>query len=360
MLPMPTASFVPGNPGRVTYPCNCGGLSSVPPHTHTVSAAEARRRGQHPAPPPVPSPVTTPFAASVADAVRGALWGLLIGDALGAPLHWYYTWSSAQDHKSRLYGGRVKSFTATHPDAVAAHPDSAKYFSRCDPARQPVDIFNGHAVRWSSPSPSYHSTVPAGDNTLTGRLVTLLAASIAREGGVDAEAVFRDAYVPLLVSSSGAPPADRRHNDTWIDETHRVFFRNLALGAAPWEAGMSDCCLTGLAVATPPLLAYLCNRDAAVLATRCVHQLTHKTDAMAEQSGAWGDLLAALLAPVAAAAAAASSSSPAAQAPSSPHAALRAAFSTFSEGRLELDEVLARGLSDEDAYHGPATVFSSR
>ena len=157
-----------------------------------------------------------------------------------------------------------------------------------------------------------------------------------------------------------------RHCDTWVDETHRVLFRNLAAGAQPWEAGMDDVCLTSLALSAPLLLAYAGDRDACELAVRCLLQLTHKSEDAVRQSLFFGDLLRGLLAPYVAAGAAAGS--PAAAGPpaaagtdaGSVQALLHSSFATFAEGRMDLAEVLSRGLSDEDAYHGPRTVFSSR
>jgi hypothetical protein len=41
-------------------------------------------------------------------------------------------------------------------------------------------------------------------------------------------------------------------------------------------------------------------------------------------------------------------------------ASLYTLFSAEGSTSADLDEVLARGLSDEDAYHGPRVVFSAR
>ncbi len=363
------------------YPCDCLVGSAV--HVHAVAEDVAARRGQHlhlRAPSDVPTGppgARDVFAAGVDDAVRGALYGMMIGDALGAPLHWIYTWDACQRQKRELYNGGIAAYVTTHQGARAAHPDSGKYFVRCDPAAQPVDIFNGHAAAWSAPGTAYHATLPAGDNTLTARIVARLAAHVVDAGGLDMDAWLR-AYAAMLVDGSSGGRGASAHHDTWVDETHRVFFRNVAAGAAPYEAGMDDVCLSGIALCVPLLLAYAANRDAAEVAVRCLSQLTHKAEDTVSQAMWWGDLLAGVLAGAAARGGDGSSAAPApaaapaqapaaAAAPAAPavppapvQALIHAAFATFAGGRMDLGDVLSRGLRDEQAYHGPQLVFSSR
>ena len=87
-----------------TYLCDC---ISGQRHSHVLTKSEARSRGVHYdflAASASWQPELSPQATDIEDAVRGALWGVFIGDALAAPLHWYYTWSAAQQHKKALYG----------------------------------------------------------------------------------------------------------------------------------------------------------------------------------------------------------------------------------------------------------------
>jgi hypothetical protein len=257
--------------------------------------------------------------------------------------------------KAAVYGGRLTGYAAPPPPAAFPHPDSPKYFARAgDPSAAPVDVFNGHADAWRVPGAPYHGSLAAGDNTLTGRLVARLAASVVGARRVDAGAWLAGEYVRALAGAPGAV-----HADTWVDETHRVFFANVAAGAAPEAAGMDDACLAGLALATPALLAYCGSRDAGVTAARAVLQFTHKSEAMAEQAGWWGDLLAAVLGGVAARVGGGGGCGggggvvPVAR-------ALAGACTTFSDGRTDLPALLASGVSDEAAYHGSPPVFSSR
>jgi len=169
-----------------------------------------------------------------------------------------------------------------------------------------VDVFGGdeaahHAVAaddsaawraWRTPGTHYHAGLPAGDNTLTMRLVAAVVSGVAERGGFDVEDhLQRHLYLLTAGRKEGA------NNDLWVDESHRVLVRNMATARmAPYEAGLNDCCLTGLSLATPLCLAYARNRDTCAVATRTLLQLTHKSEDQALQAQWWGDLLAELLA----------------------------------------------------------------
>ena len=343
-----------------TYPCDCltGAL-----HTHTTSPAAARARGVHAPALWLAARRAAPAAEglrarSLADAIEGALWGAVLGDALAAPTHWIYNYEA-------LVAARGPRGVAGFAAPPAAHPGSWAYFSRADPRAEPVDIWGGAgAGAWAAPGAHYHGALRAGDNTLTARLLGALATALARDGALDARGWLRTYARALVAPSAG----DGAHNDTWTDETHRVFFRNVAgAGAAPHEAGMEDACLSSLVLALPALLGYAASRDAAALAARAASQLTHKSAAAAAAADAWGDLLATLLAPYAA------RGDVAPDAPTAPDApdaapprgglvldALAAACETLSEGRTDLRGVLARGLTDDAAFFGENVVFSSR
>ena len=340
------------------YACSCGGGGA---HTHACNLSTCLRRGIYPGLPPCCTAAPCDAAApagpgptSLADAIEGALLGMLLGDALAAPLHWLYTWPETQAVNREHFGGGLSGFAATPPGA--RHADSWKYFSRCTPTAFPVPaLFStpegaaAASAAWATPGAFYHATLPAGDNTLTARLVTRLVQHLGARGGLCMDAWFATGYAPLLQRSGGAQGA---HADLWVDEAHRVLFANLAAGALPWEGGMDDLCLTGINLALPLLLAYACDRDAAELAVRCLLQLTHKNEDMVLQCMWWGDLLRALLPQPA---------QPAQPQPSV-QAALAAIFSSFSP--LHLPELLAQAsLTPERAYHGDAQhrpIFSSR
>jgi hypothetical protein len=297
-------------------------------------------------------------ARGVGDAVAGALWGALLGDALAAPLHWVYNRGALAEVRERAYGGGLTGFAASPPAAAFPHPDSWKYFSRCAPGGEPVDTFRGRAAAWASPGAWYHGSLAPGDSTLSGCLLAALTRHVAAEGGgFDARAWLR-AYVATVTGAAGGCA------DTWTDEAHRVWARNaVGLGAEPWEAGMEDACLSSAALCLPLLLAYAGDRDGALLAVRCALQVSHKSELAVAQAVAWGDLLAALLAPYAAAAGGGGAAATTEDDPAFVDDALEAACGALG-GATPLAAALGAGLSDEDAFFGAGGdargVFSSR
>jgi hypothetical protein len=146
---------------------------------------------------------------------------------------------------------------------------------------------------------------------------------------------------------------------------------------------MDDCCLTGIAMCVPLLLAYAGNRDAQELAVRGLLQLTHKNEDMVRQVLWFGDALAWLLAAPRGAAAAAATDGDGGGGGGLVGGLLHAVCSSYSDGKLELDEVLRRfragapadsdavavdpSADDAAAFHGgavdgvpQAAVFSVR
>lgn len=350
-------------PEYVRYSCDC--LTGAQ-HVHEVVTAEARRRGQYEG----LAAACVSGSSTVADAVCGAATGALIGDALASPWHWVYTHSE------------LLRLRATHGDVVGyrswpageLHADAAAYFKRCNPAAQPTDIFNGYAALWAVPGTPYHGTLPAGDNTLTGRLVSRLLHCVVRDRGLRAESWVRD-YTTLLTEGAAAGQCARDsaqgHNDTWIDETHRVFAANTARGAASYASGMADCCLTGLALSLPLLLAYHGNRDAQEAAVRVCTQFTHKSEDMVRDIMCLADLVNNLLSPhynnrmtePADGGGDGGGGDAAVTGDKSVLQLLATVFAATSVTPMSLHEVLSRNLSDEAAYFGApgvAPLFSKR
>lgn len=325
-------------PLSVRYPCHC--INGVL-HTHEVSPEVGQRRGYHGGAGPGVAP-STPGAPAVPpcdDAIKGSLLGLLIGDALGAPLHWCYTWSETEKLRAAHFPGGINTYQASPISSGARHPDSHKYFHRCTPGNEPTpSIFGPTASQWGDTGVFYHGSLPPGDNTLTGRMVGELISHLSQAKGLSMDTWWQEHYLPLL-TRAGSPP---KHQDTWVDETHRVLFRNLAKGAEAYEGGMEDLCLTGIALCVPLLLAYSGDRCTREKAVRALCQVTHKSEGMVQQVMWWGDLLDSVVGG------------------GDVQGAIHALFASFAEGRMDLGEVLARGLSDEQAYHGPTVVFSSR
>lgn len=330
----------------------------------------AAHGGDSSRPPPPPLPPVASFAASLADAVEGALLGALLGDALAAPLHWHYSRAGLVAARASHGPRGLEGFAAVPPAARRRHPDSGKYFARAAPLLHPVRaLFNGREAEWTlegdaaaavggaGVGPAYHAPLAAGESTLAGTLLLAAARSVVDARGVDAARWFDD-YARVVVNAS--PGA--RHKDLWVDETHRVLWANIASGADPAAAGMDDACLSGLGLALPALLAYAGCRDTRLVAARTLLQFTHKSPDLDEPLAVLGELLSELLA-AGAARGAGAAPPPGADAGAGLHSLLAAAYSRLSpptSASLDLDEVLSRGLSDDEAYHGPTVVFSAR
>lgn len=323
-------------------------------------------------------------------------------------MHWYYTWSICQQHKKEYYNNCIENYCTVPPVLHLQHPDSNKYFTKCNPANEPVlSVFNNHHQLWplypaaeGTPSSTsstgggrqYHGTLPLGDNSLTTRLITQLLISLTKYKGLNMDKYFSENYLALFTpsspsfeptapatsiktisptpgspisslsnppSSSTSPCSTPLHNDTWIDETHRIFFRNLSKGAYPYEAGMDDVCLTGLGISTPILFTYMGSRTVTETSLRTLLQITHKAEDMVQQCLWYGDLLQSIFAKYTE------------EPPNIPSRLTKPivpsiqslfvnVFETFSNGRLFLPEILARNLTDEQAYHGDTVIFSSR
>jgi ADP-ribosylglycohydrolase len=348
---------------HVSYLCNC---ISGTLHSHSVTNRVALSRGIHPSYPNLwldassHSDALTEglYATDITDAIEGALWGALIGDALGAPMHWFYSWPELRSARTEHFNGKLTGHVATPANLI--HPNSASYFSRCNPHNEPVDIWGGAGVgAWAKKGTPYHGTLSAGDNTLTGRLLGALIERCATDARFDASEWLRT-YTEALTKRSG-PGA---HNDTWTDETHRVFFRNVAgAGVAPEEAGMEDSCLSSLVLALPIALMYAHNSDAAAIAIRTAAQFTHKSETASSQATIWGDLITTLIAPYVANKNKATTNHEDVGGLGLVRNALTAACTTLSEGRTDLNEILKSEVNEDVAFHGaPDTpaVFSSR
>ena len=340
-----------------TYSCTC--LTGTV-HYHTINEQIARDRGIHSLSDVDSNNPSSPnnidyFGKDIEDALRGALWGIFIADALASPLHWYYTWSICQQHKEEYYHSRIQQYTNVPSELLNKHPDSYKYFQKCNPLNEPIlSIFNNHHDLWSQKNYNYHGTLPQGDNTLTTRIITSLLISITNHHGLSMDNYFAQSYLPLFTGSNTSE-SSINHNDTWIDETHRIFFRNVSKGVYPYEAGMDDVCLTGLALSTPIILSYLgASRSTIETALRCVLQITHKAEDMIQQSLWYSDLLQSIGTKYLSSHSSLPTNNP------SITSTFEQLFRTFSNSQLNLSEILQQNLTDEQVYHGNQAIFSSR
>jgi ADP-ribosyl-[dinitrogen reductase] hydrolase len=208
---------------------------------------------------------------------RAALWGVLIGDALAMPVHWYYD----REALARDYGW-VQDYRAPR----AHHPDSWMDRYGEAPRETGVDIFHDQARYWGRPGVHYHRNLRAGENTLNVRLFVLLMQSLAERGRY-----VPDDYLERLVQLMTTPGA---HNDTYIDEYLRAFFRNLARGRPLKDCGVEEKHLSGLIGLAAFVAAGGEDRDAVRRSALAHMHLTHRGPLMTEAADLVIDLLSAL------------------------------------------------------------------
>ena len=140
--------------------------------------------------------------------LTGALFGACIADALAMPVHWYYdTAALARDY------GRVQDYVRPKNP----HPDSILWRSRYRPVRPQADILHNQARFWGQRGIHYHQFLEAGENTLNLKLSRLLMDSLIEREEYDQED-YLDRYVAFMTTPG-------THNDTYVEECHREFFR---------------------------------------------------------------------------------------------------------------------------------------
>ncbi|MBU0602765.1 MAG: ADP-ribosylglycohydrolase family protein [Gammaproteobacteria bacterium] len=206
---------------------------------------------------------------------EAAWWGSFIGDALAMPVHWYYT----RERIATDYG-TLTGYVAPHNP----HPDSALSRSSYTATGATDDILHEQAVYWGGPSDiHYHQFLAAGENTLNVQIAALLAHSLIDCGGYD-QSDFARRYIDFMLTAGS-------HRDTYVESSHRSFFRHYAEGRELDECGVEDSNIGGLATLTPLVLLYASDRDAMQAVVREHIALTHKGPVAAEAAAVFADLL---------------------------------------------------------------------
>ncbi|MFX4228136.1 MAG: ADP-ribosylglycohydrolase family protein [Porticoccaceae bacterium] len=204
--------------------------------------------------------------------------GALVADAVAMPVHWYYD-RSALD---RDYPG-LNDYLAPKNQ----HPDSILWRSKYVPRNKQADILHDQAQYWGQPGVHYHQFLPAGDNTLNFLLGVQLYRSTVATGHYDADA-WLDRYIGLMRTPGW-------HCDTYIEEYHRAFFDNLAIGRMARKCAIEDIHIGGLTPVPFLLAALAALKDPELQAdTERVEAhlaLTHKGEAIAGAGRALTNIL---------------------------------------------------------------------
>jgi uncharacterized protein YutD len=146
--------------------------------------------------------------------LEGALWGIFIGDALAQPIHWYYSLEKLKEHY-----GYIMDYVSPRIDVT--HPDSWKYYQNIKVDEEPFDIFQNLKEYYNQPlANGYHQLLKKGENTLNIKVVEQLFSSILSSNQYD-QGDFLNRYLKLHLEKGS-------HVDTYLDMSHRFFFRSLA------------------------------------------------------------------------------------------------------------------------------------
>lgn len=206
--------------------------------------------------------------------VQAALYGLFIGDALAMPVHWYY------DRQALLRDyGRVSDFMAPRPE----HPDSILWRSNYNAPNPKGEILHDQAQYWGRPDVHYHQFLKAGENTLNIKLARLLMDSISHLDAYRARD-YLQRYIHFMTTPG-------MHRDTYIEECHRNFFKNHALGRSPEKCGRPEKHVGGLGGMVPILVHYRWRPHRAREAAHEHLALTHPGDRMRIAADLFSDLL---------------------------------------------------------------------
>uniref|UniRef100_A0A7S2RNV1 Uncharacterized protein n=1 Tax=Mucochytrium quahogii TaxID=96639 RepID=A0A7S2RNV1_9STRA len=171
----------------------------------------------------------------------------LFGDAVSVPMHWYYDEQVLHEHYCPR--GTLDGIVPVRQDVL--HPNSWKYFSSVDPLDRdvhPFDLFHDKAGLFSQPGAHYHGMLEEGQVTLTCLLMIQLYNSVRLNNGNYDGCDYGKRYKQMLLVPG-------MHNDTYIESSHRTYFRRLSQSSQLIEppGDHREDCLGGLVLALPLL-----------------------------------------------------------------------------------------------------------
>lgn len=214
------------------------------------------------------------MATSIYSRIIGTLHGIAIGDALAMPVHWYYNRQALYED----YGEVVDYLSPRNP-----HPDSILWRSSYIAPNPQGDILHDQAPYWGQKGIHYHQFLKAGENTLNVKICSLLIESMSQVGTYDSND-FLNRYIPYMITPGN-------HQDTYVEECHRNFFRNYANGVPPHKCGMKEKHIGGIVGLIPVVAFYFNQPEMARLAALKHLSLTHPGSKMADAGTLIIDLL---------------------------------------------------------------------
>lgn len=206
--------------------------------------------------PNTPAPVNS---SDLKSRFQAACWGAWIGDALAMPAHWYYK----RELITRDYGQIKELLAPKNP-----HPDSILWRSRYESTSEKDNILHDQAEFWGKPGIHYHQNLKAGENTLNLKLSSLLAESLIENKGYNQED-YTQRYIDFMLNPDS-------HKDTYVEEAHRAFFKNYAIGKKIEKCGIEDSHIGALSTLIPLILFYHKDKETLLYKVEKHLGLTHK------------------------------------------------------------------------------------
>lgn len=154
---------------------------------------------------------------------QNAFLGSLVADAVSMPVHWYYN-----THSLDLDYGDFDNYQKPKNP----HPDSILWRSHYFPENKKSDILHGQQKYWGLRDIHYHQFLEAGENTLNLQLSAELYRQIILDGEFNIENWLRR-YTEVMLTPGW-------HNDTYVEEYHRAFFRNYGRGKSLHACATKD------------------------------------------------------------------------------------------------------------------------
>ncbi|NNL74882.1 MAG: ADP-ribosylglycohydrolase family protein [Desulfobacterales bacterium] len=189
---------------------------------------------------------------------RGTLYGLCIGDALAMPVHWYYNRQALFED----YGLVTDYLAPRNP-----HPDSILWRSEYVAPNSKGEILHAQAQYWGQKNIHYHQFLKAGENTLNVKICRLLIESL-NQNNAYREDDFLKRYISFMTTPGN-------HQDTYIEECHRNFFANYAIGRPLRMCGLEEKHIGGL-IGIVPVVVFYFNRPEKAREAALAHlALTH-------------------------------------------------------------------------------------
>ena len=139
---------------------------------------------------------------------QNAFLGSLVADAISMPVHWYYD----RNKLDRDYPGLSGYSRPKNP-----HPDSILWRSSYNSTEPKSDILHGQKKYWGQREIHYHQHLNAGENTLNLQLSAELYRQIILNGEFSIDH-WLHRYAEVMLTPGW-------HNDTYIEEYHRAFFK---------------------------------------------------------------------------------------------------------------------------------------